>query len=138
MSRPSSRAFTLIELMIVVGVIGILTSVALPAFKRMQCKAKQTEARSLLRGIYTTQALYHSEFDRFVTLAALTTYAGLDRKSLTGSKFYDVSDAIVFSNYYFFVAVDSKTPLDSTGPDVWRLYSDADGTLENHPNTCGN
>ena len=55
------KGFTLIELMIVVAIIGILAAVAIPNFLRYQAKSKQSEARVLLSGIYTSQIAYFAE-----------------------------------------------------------------------------
>lgn len=53
MSRQSSRGFTLIELMIVVAIIGILAAIAIPNFLRFQARARQSEANSNLKTLFT-------------------------------------------------------------------------------------
>jgi prepilin-type N-terminal cleavage/methylation domain-containing protein len=56
--RQNKRGFTLIELMIVVVIIGILATMAIPRFMRVATKAKQSEAKGLLKQIYTMQQAY--------------------------------------------------------------------------------
>ena len=48
-----ARGFTLIELMIVVAIIGILAAIAIPNFMTYQAKARQSEAKVNLGGIFT-------------------------------------------------------------------------------------
>lgn len=50
----SKKGFSLIELMIVVAIIGILASVAVPNYQRFTRKAKQAEAKGLLSSYYTS------------------------------------------------------------------------------------
>ena len=64
------KGFTLVELMIVVAIIGILASIAIPNFVSMQYKTKRSEIPSNLKAIKTAQIAYESDFDTYVTCAA--------------------------------------------------------------------
>ncbi len=66
MHRTANRAFTLIELMIVVAIIGILASIAIPAYQRMTCRAKQSEAKSALKAIVVAEEAYRGEYDTYL------------------------------------------------------------------------
>jgi len=63
------RGFTLIELMIVVAIIGLLAALAIPNFIRFQARARQSEARSSLKSIFTAQKAYYRDkqmyYDKF-------------------------------------------------------------------------
>lgn len=70
----NSRGFTLIELMIVVVIIGILAALAIPRFMRSTTKSKQSEAKQLLKQIYTMQRAYRQEFNSYC-LSGITASA---------------------------------------------------------------
>lgn len=53
-SRLPQRGFTLIELMIVVSIIGVLASIAIPSFLRFQARARQAEVGTNLKSLYTS------------------------------------------------------------------------------------
>jgi type IV pilus assembly protein PilA len=63
----SSKGFTLVELMVVVAIIGVLTSVAIPNFRRYQAKSKTSEAKIALAGIYSAETTMQSDYDHFAT-----------------------------------------------------------------------
>jgi type IV pilus assembly protein PilA len=57
----STLGMTLVELMIVVAIIGLLAVLAIPNFVRSQAKARQSEAKTNLAGIFAAQTSYYAE-----------------------------------------------------------------------------
>ncbi|MGZ3694461.1 MAG: type IV pilin protein [Bdellovibrionota bacterium] len=62
----TDQGFTLIELMIVVGIIGILVAIAAPNFSRYQSKARQSEAKIALAAVYSGEKSFYSEYSAYI------------------------------------------------------------------------
>ena len=60
------RGFSLTELMIVVAIIGILAVLAIPNFLTYQARAKQSEAKTNLVALHTSELAYFAEKNTYV------------------------------------------------------------------------
>jgi type IV pilus assembly protein PilA len=65
------EGFTLIELMIVVAIIGILAAIAIPNFLNYQMKSRQSEAKTNVMSIKTSQLAFQGERGCFASNAAM-------------------------------------------------------------------
>lgn len=54
----SENGFTLPEIMITVGIVGLLAAVATSNYQKFSARARQTEAKANLTGIYTAETNY--------------------------------------------------------------------------------
>lgn len=74
MKRYLEQGFTLVELMVVVAIIGILSAVAIPNFKKYQAKSKTTEAKMQLASVYSYELTAASDYDTFAGCLGVLGY----------------------------------------------------------------
>ena len=79
--------FTLVELMVVVAIIGVLSAVAVPNFKKYQAKSKTSEAKLQLSAAYTAQQSFYSDFD---TYAPCLLFMGFNPNNERLQRYYAV------------------------------------------------
>ena len=59
------KGFSLVELMVAVGIVGVMSSVAVPKYQKYKVNASRAEAQSSLSSMYTLQQLYYTENDKY-------------------------------------------------------------------------
>jgi prepilin-type N-terminal cleavage/methylation domain-containing protein len=117
--------FTLIELMIVVVIVGILAAIAVPRFSAMSRRAKEAEAKPMLREIVTLQERYRARDGTYTTdILELEGGAAL----AAGGKFYGYSIAAHASGYCVVAtpsAVGTAAGLTPVSLDAARNFYDS-------------
>ena len=126
--RNREKGFTLIELVIVVMIVVIISSFAIPVFIKYKAKTMKTEARSLLSGIWNHETVYFS--------------SNHDRYSESNSEmgFNPITDPKFYKNWYInvyedvaghsrFVATCSGNLDKDVFMDVWRLTDSSRGAI---------
>ena len=83
----SESGFTLVELMIVVAIIGVLSAVAVPNFKKYQAKAKTSEAKLQLAAAYTAEQAFFGDFGIYHTCLS---YMGFDPTTEAPQRYYAI------------------------------------------------
>jgi len=73
-----NKAFTLIELMIVVAIIAFLAAIAIPQYFVYQAKARQAEVSVILASLHTAEQAYFAEHGEYT--AVLNGENGLNWK----------------------------------------------------------
>lgn len=63
--KPSPRAFTLVELLIVVAIIAILAAIAVPNFLEAQVRSKVSRVRADMRSLATAMEAYHVDANAY-------------------------------------------------------------------------
>ena len=65
--QNKDKGFTLVELMMVIAIIGIIASIAIPNYSEYMTRTKRTEAIGLLSDIAARQERFLAQNNRYIT-----------------------------------------------------------------------
>ncbi len=139
MSGRTSHGFTLIELMIVVAIIGILAAIAIPNFLRFQARARQSEANSNLKTLFTGLRTFsmrpHSEIrvpgfapergNRYTYYMANPCTSSEDRSGLNVA--HNPNDDCIEADRFKFAGMPGLFPLVLPVGATWNTRATANG-----------
>lgn len=119
------KGFTLIELMIVVVIIGILAALAIPRFMTATTKSKQSEAKGILKQVYTMQRTYRQQNNTYwgqgttASAAAQNAFAPIGVE-IMGSSIYTYTITTANATNLLVTATCSILDDDAT-VDTWTI-----------------
>jgi type IV pilus assembly protein PilA len=71
----NEAGFSLVELMVVVAIIGILASLAIPSVGKYMAKARQSEAKTQLSSLYTAEKAFYAEYTAYHSMFGAIGYS---------------------------------------------------------------
>ncbi|HTV85701.1 MAG TPA: type IV pilin protein [Dyella sp.] len=113
-----SHGYTLIELMIVVGIVVILAAIALPSYTRQIQQSRRTSAKTALLDVASREERYYAVNNSYTTLANLG-YTNLSGNNLlipsASQDYYNVSVTVgTPTSSYTVTAVPQGTQASDT------------------------
>jgi prepilin-type N-terminal cleavage/methylation domain-containing protein len=115
--NTNTRGFTLIELMIVVVIIGILSSIAIPKFSSVKNQANQAACRSNLRSIAGAEMIYYARYSTFSDLHGLENSQALMNASLIECPTANAVYNVVFNQVVYVISCPNADPFHGSITD---------------------
>ncbi|WP_413557815.1 type IV pilin protein [Bdellovibrio sp. HCB209] len=122
-TRTSQAGFSLVELMVVVAIIGVLASIAVPAVNKYIAKARQSEAKTNLASLYTSEKAFYAEYTTYDSRFQAVGY------SPEGQLRYNVGFETAGPNATAANGFNNTTI--GTGNTLTRTYCGASGAISN-------
>ncbi|MCX7048400.1 MAG: prepilin-type N-terminal cleavage/methylation domain-containing protein [Candidatus Sumerlaeota bacterium] len=123
--RTHLRAFTLIELLIVIAIIAILALIAIPNFLEAQTRSKVARAQSDMRTIATAVEAYYVDYNNYFTLATDDTGYGKSATVTYGGPTDNFQRYSSITTPVAYITSLPRDPFSKVVPDVkiagWRV-----------------
>jgi type IV pilus assembly protein PilE len=111
-----SGGFSLLELMIVVVIVGILASIALPAYQQYSRETKRADAHAALLRIATIQEKFFSNNNQYAVSTTTLGYAG--HPAISNEGFWAVSVTAVGAATFTLSAAPAGGHVDPDCPAI--------------------
>jgi type IV pilus assembly protein PilE len=126
--RMLTPGFSLTELMVVLVIIGVLVLLALPKLLPIVTKAKTTEAKLMLKQVYTLEQSYKFEHDKYSTVLPEIGFEQEKLVSQGGQARYKIE--IASADEKGFIAQATST-VDFNGNGTFNVWSvDESGAIK--------